>query len=748
MRYPVPNDAIAEEQQHLDRLHELIREQSDVEERRSEEALRSFGDDDEATFSERDALVNHHRQRMVELRSSGYGLLFGMLDRETEERHHIGRIGLRDTETGDQLLLDWRAPASRPFYTATPLRPEGLRMRRRISTANRKVTEVHDEILDAELLDGEEESGIGDSGALLAALGRARTKHMSDIVDTIQAEQDAIIRAPLPGTLLVQGGPGTGKTAVALHRAAYLLYEHRERLMRSVVLIVGPNSTFLDYISRVLPSLGETSVVLVTPATLVPGVEATGEDALDVAELKGELRMVEVLDRAIATMQAPVETPITLQLAGDGPLRITPGVLRRIRGSIRRSGTPHNEARLRFERAFLTHLIGLEAKRDGFEPRTGEDADERRTELVEEPDIAALLDELWPILDPADVVRTLFSSAELLEAAATEHTDAERALLLRDADQPLTPGDIPLVDEAAELLGEDPRPELLRQQRAAYERRHDVEYARGVLEMLGDFSTDDELSGDDYLQSAVDLADRQQVLDGRSPAERAASDRTWVYGHVIVDEAQELTPMMLRAIVRRCPSRSMTLVGDINQNSTSADRTSWEHLLTGQVPRWTETVLTVNYRTPEQIMDLADPVRLALDPGSPAPVSIRRGDEEPESLVVDAAELVPTAVATVRRRLAAHTGIVGVIGPRPLLGSIGDALGLGTESASVDRARVWIGTAKESKGLEFDTVVLVEPHALGEAGTPGDGGRTGLSLQYVALTRATQRLSVISAERA
>ncbi|MBF4570572.1 AAA family ATPase [Plantibacter sp. VKM Ac-2880] len=738
------NDAIAEEQDHLDRLHDVIRTQSDLEERRSELALRAFDGDDDSSFSERDALVAHHRQRMVELRSSSYGLLFGLLERETEERHHIGRIGLRDPESGDQLLLDWRAPASRPFYTATPLRPEGLRLRRRIGTAGRRVTEVHDEVLDTTLLSEDEPSGIGESGALLAALGRARTKHMADIVDTIQAEQDAIIRAPLPGTLLVQGGPGTGKTAVALHRAAYLLYEHRERLMRSVVLIVGPNSTFLDYISRVLPSLGETAVVLVTPATLVPGLDAHAEDSLDVAELKGQLRMADVVARAVRERQVPLDEAVTIRIAGDGPLRVTPGVLRRIKAGIERSGTPHNEAKLRFDRAVLTHLIGLEAKRDGFEPRTGEDADERRQELSEEPEVEELLDTMWPILDPAEVVDRLLTDAELLARVTPDHTDEERRLLLRAPADPdttgetawadrLTPGDIALVDEAAELIGEDQRPELERQRRAAYERRHDVEYARSVLEMIGDISIDDEAQDDDYLRSAQDLADRQTIEDDRSPAERAASDRTWVYGHVIIDEAQELTPMLLRAILRRGPNRSMTLVGDINQQSTSATRSSWQELLGPQLPRWTQELLTVNYRTPEQIMELADPVRLELDPESPAPVSIRRGEEEPVQLTVSPDELAATAVQAAVDAITAHVGIAGVIAPRPLVADI-DAL---LADAGADRSRVWSGTARESKGLEFDSVVLVQPEQL------GGSGRSALSLRYVALTRATQRLTVV-----
>ncbi|WP_082456200.1 MULTISPECIES: HelD family protein [unclassified Plantibacter] len=738
------NDAIAEEQDHLDRLHDVIRTQSDLEERRSELALRAFDGDDDSSFSERDALVAHHRQRMVELRSSSYGLLFGLLERETEERHHIGRIGLRDPESGDQLLLDWRAPASRPFYTATPLRPEGLRLRRRIGTAGRRVTEVHDEVLDTTLLSEDEPSGIGESGALLAALGRARTKHMADIVDTIQAEQDAIIRAPLPGTLLVQGGPGTGKTAVALHRAAYLLYEHRERLMRSVVLIVGPNSTFLDYISRVLPSLGETAVVLVTPATLVPGLDAHAEDSLDVAELKGQLRMADVVARAVRERQVPLDEAVTIRIAGDGPLRVTPGVLRRIKAGIERSGTPHNEAKLRFDRAVLTHLIGLEAKRDGFEPRTGEDADERRQELSEEPEVEELLDTMWPILDPAEIIDRLFTDAELLARVTPDHTDEERRLLLRAPADPdstgdtawadrLTPGDIALVDEAAELIGEDQRPELERQRRAAYERRHDVEYARSVLEMIGDISIDDEAQDDDYLRSAQDLADRQTIADDRSPAERAASDRTWVYGHVIIDEAQELTPMLLRAILRRGPNRSMTLVGDINQQSTSATRSSWQELLGPQLPRWTQELLTVNYRTPEQIMDLADPVRLELDPESPAPVSIRRGEEEPVQLSVGPEELAATAVRAAIDAITAHVGIAGVIAPRPLLADIDTLLA----DAGADRARVWSGTARESKGLEFDSVILVQPEQL------GGSGRSALSLRYVALTRATQRLTVV-----
>lgn len=632
---------------------------------------------------------------------------------------------------------------ARAFYTATPLHREGLKTRRRISATDRTVTAVYDEPLHVDDFDGLE--ALADAGgrdaALMAALDRPRTQHMSDIVGTIQREQDAIIRGPLAGTLVVQGGPGTGKTAVALQRAAYLLYEHRNRLAKSVVLIVGPNLRFLEYISQVLPSLGEDSAVLVTPSTLVPGITATATESPAAAEFKGRLDIVDALRQAVRAYQVPNAASRVLSPAGLKPMTLDRRLLDRVRTRGRSGRTPHNAARPKFEKALLTEILRLEDDEHGASSM--EDW-ERRADWAEDPAVQELFDELWPRLDPVEVVRALFSEPDRFDRAFPKLDPALRAALLRPREHGLTPADIPLVDELAELLGDDPRPAEAAAARARSDRATEVEYAQNVLDMVTDADADaDHVSAPVSIVSARALADRQAAGDGRTPAERAMSDREWVYGHVIVDEAQETSPMLLRALIRRCPTRSMTLVGDANQYTATDAAFTWSGLLDAQVPRWSRTDLTVNYRTPGRIMRLATGVLRRLDHDAPEPTSAREGDHEPKIVRVDAAQLGEAAAREAAEALAEGEGTVGVIAPLGVLGALGAVRATERARAEADGTpdRLWIGTPDDAKGLEFDAVVVAVP----PMPSPQAVSAATWKRLYVALTRPTKRLTVVEA---
>lgn len=698
---------------------------------------------DELNLTERDALVAHHAQRLQGLRTAQYGLLLGGVETDEGERFRIGRIGLGDPDDGERLLIDWRAPVARPFYTATPLHRDGVRSRRRVSSTDRTVTAVYDESLVLDELDGEArgtDDGTTDA-ALLAALDRPRTAHMSDIVGTIQREQDAIIRGPLAGTLVVQGGPGTGKTAVALQRAAYLLYEHRARLAKSVVLIVGPNPRFLEYISLVLPSLGEDSAVLVTPGTLVPGVTATATESPAAAGFKGRLDVVAALKRAVQEFEVPNAGERVLRPAGLKPMTLDSRLLQRVRTRGRSGGRPHNAARPRFETALLDEILRLE---DAAHGPSAMDDRERRADWAEDPAVQELFDELWPLLDPVAVVRELFGDPARFDRAFPGLEPGLRAALLRPRDHGLTPADIPLVDELAELLGEDPRPASAAALLARVDRATDLAYAQSVLDMVQDADADeDHLAAPVSIVTAATLADRQATGDGRTPAERAMADREWVYGHVIVDEAQETSPMLLRALIRRCPTRSMTLVGDANQYTASDTPFSWAGLLDPQVPRWRRTDLTVNYRTPGRIMRLATGVLRRIDPTAVDPASARDGEHEPRVIRASAAQLGEATATATADALAAGEGTVGAIAPLALLDALREV-----HAAEVARAtdagrpaRLWIGTPDDAKGLEFDAVVVAVP----PMPSPDSVSAATWKRLYVALTRSTQRLTVVTA---
>jgi DNA helicase IV len=746
------DDDIRSEQSYLTRLYgrlDQLREQADG---RLKAILLEAGGTPQGR-SQREATRSHYAEQLAQVNAVENGLCFGRLDFTDERPRYIGRLGLfAEDRDDDPLLIDWRAPAARSFYLATAVSPEGVRRRRHLRTRGRVLTGIDDEVLDLSAVDGAGREDVTGEAALLSALTAGRTGRMRDIVETIQAEQDEVIRAGLPGVLVVQGGPGTGKTAVALHRAAYLLYTYRAQLTRQGVLILGPNATFLRYISQVLPSLAETGVFLATLGDMFPGVTARAAEAPAAAAIKGREAMLDILAAAVRDRQSVPDDVREVEVDGY-PLRLDRETCERARDLARRSGKPHNLARPIFVTE-LVHALSLQvAERIGADPLGGEnlldeaDLAETRRELREDAEVRAALDELWPVLTPRRLLRDLFSSADRLAVAAPALTDAERALLLRDRRAGWTPADVPLLDEAAELLGEDDSAALLAEQRR---RRQAVEYAEGVLEIVaGSKSVDFEDEEDEQL-TAVDVvdaggfADRYADVDRRTAAERAAADRSWVFGHVIVDEAQELSPMAWRLLMRRCPSRSMTVVGDVAQTGELAGTTTWEQVFEPYVAqRWRLAELTVNYRTPAEVMAVAADVLAAVDPSLQPPRSVRSAGVAPWAARVGPAALTEELIAAVQRESAeVADGRLGVLVPDARVGELGAALTAAVPESAVGeqpdlRNRVVMMTVRQAKGLEFDAVLVVQPDEI-LAESP-----RGLSDLYVAVTRATRRLGVL-----
>ncbi|WP_027345589.1 HelD family protein [Hamadaea tsunoensis] len=756
---------IEHEQAHLTTLYgqlDRLRERSAT--GLAEALRRTGGTPGERT--ERDGAVALYADQVAQYGAVEDGLCFGRLDFTGDETRYIGRIGIFDEERDlEPLLIDWRAPAARPFYLATAAAPEGVRRRRHLRTRDRRVVDLDDEVLDlddalAQKAAASKHDGLTGEAVLLAALGAKRTGRMRDIVETIQAEQDRIIRADVNGVLVVQGGPGTGKTAVALHRAAYLLYTHRRELATRGVLVLGPNETFLRYIGHVLPSLAETGVLLRTLGGLFPGVTATRTESPAAAALKGRLEMVDVLTAAIRDRQRAPETYLDIPIDQDSlhhdTIRLERAACEDARARARATGKPHNLARATFENELVFALslaysedVGLDPYADDplgggdapGDPHLLDEADlaEFRRELRGEPGFQTALDWLWPTLTPEKLLTDLYASADRLAAAGG---DVE--LLLRERGEGFTPADVPLLDEAAELLGEDDRDAVLL---AEVRRRQRNAYAEGALEILhGSRSIDLEDEIDPEILVAADvigalrLGERHEETERLTAAERAAADRRWAFGHVIVDEAQELSPMAWRLLMRRCPSRSMTVVGDLAQTSELAGAGSWAEMMEPYVAdRWRLAELTVNYRTPAEVMEVAARVLTAIDPAMVPPRSVRDAGTAPWLSDVDEASLSAYLVKAVEAEVAeADGGRVGVILPAGRLAEAVHALPNAAVGADVELEHpIVLLTVHQAKGLEFDGVVVVDPEGIVEESP------RGLSDLYVALTRSTQRLGII-----
>ncbi|SDM49784.1 HelD family protein [Actinomyces ruminicola] len=704
-------------------------------------------------------------------------------------RHYVGRIGLHDAHHRE-VVLDWRAPLSRAFYQATASDSMGLVRRRHIDTRARRVIGLEDELIDVHAAEsaaltaasseetgtaGMSVDGLQGEGALIAAMSAARDGRMGDIVATIQAEQDRVVTGDGKGVLVVQGGPGTGKTAVALHRVAYLFYAERERLERSGVLLVGPSRTFLRYVEQVLPSLGETGVVSTTLADLVPGVHARGTEPAQVAELKSRHVWADILRRAVRDLQRVPDGPRDIVVQGTR-LQLLPADVREAAARARRSGKPHNLARETFVLWLLERLT------DQFATATHQDATDADTRAWIREDIRTARDArreinlCWMPTTPVGLLERLWSRPELLARLTPELRPAERRLLARPVGSELTEADVPLIDELAELLGPSEDAEARRARLEARRRESLVAYAAQAIEAQ-------ELGGG--MVSAEMLADRvEETGPSLTLAERARADRSWTYGHVVVDEAQELGTMAWRALARRCPVRSFTIVGDLAQYSGPSRPRSWRHVLSalGTRPRKSrrggrgarveqastplrEEALTVCYRTPTTIMRAAEQVAAGL--GHPVVYPVTSVRDLPACLAVDDLSGAPAAAAPIgsNARLAdaawgralraavaeesaaldaavgANAGRIAVITPEPqptaALLAQDAALSAAMEAPGGDilRSRLAVMNPHLSKGLEFDVVVLVDPAMIG-AVSPGD--------LYVAMTRPTRRLRVVS----
>ncbi|WP_370544486.1 UvrD-helicase domain-containing protein [Frondihabitans sp. VKM Ac-2883] len=650
---------------------------------------------------------------------------------------YIGRVGLRDTEH-HPILLDWRVPGASAFYQATAATPMGARARRHLTLEGRTVTRIEDEVFDPTLLDRGDAQLQGE-GALMAALTAQRTGRMTDIVATIQGEQDRIIRSGLDGVLVVQGGPGTGKTAVALHRAAFLLYSHRERLRGSGVLVVGPSRSFLRYIEQVLPSLGESGVVLSSLGGLYPGVEATVDDAPDVAAAKGSARMADLLKRAVRSRQIVPTEPAVVDIDGER-MTVQPQLVAEAMRRAQERGKPHNEGRVTFNKhalAALSKQLVAQLKARGT---TIDDSDELvlRDDIRQSYDVRVLLNTAWLPLTPQKLLDDLYARPNWLASLTPQWTPEQRALLRRPRGEALTISDVPLLDEAAELLGEFDAVVDAEKRARKQQQKRDIENAERAIENM-------QVEG---MVTASDIAGNfAERAASMTTAERAGGDRTWAFGHVVVDEAQELSPMQWRLLARRCPLRSFTVVGDIAQASSPASADSWERALQSLLGRrrregaWRLEELTVNYRTPSQIVEYAEGVArasgLAITPSRSV-----RASEWPVRETNSQDPAAATLEAVVVDRDIDDSGTLAVIAPPELVTTLVATLDarfpgqVAPGTASLTRP-ISVLSPATSKGLEFDSVVVVSPSRILALSSRGNASL------YVAMTRPTQRLTVV-----
>jgi DNA helicase IV len=648
---------------------------------------------------ERDIAAAHAAARLQSLELGGYALCFGRVDREDGERLYLGRLAVPDRDH-DPLVIDWRAPAAEAFYRATGLNPHGLVLRRHLVCEGQKLIAIEDETFSEE-----GDLGLAGPGALLAALERKRTGKMRDIVSTVQREQDEIIRAEVPGVLVVQGGPGTGKTAVALHRAAYLLFTHRARLGR--VAVIGPNPVFLGYIDQVLPALGESGAVLATPGGVTGRGPARGSDSMQTARVKGDARMAAVIERAVRDRERSIRQDVALEY--DDPvldelkLRVGRQDVSSALEPLRRAAGTHNDRRPRAEKALLevvynAYVAAARSRARGLKLprgiRLADMAEEREMvlpRLAVEPSVVRLIDLCWPVVRPEQLLHDLFGSRALLASACRGVLElGERDALQRPWSDEVawTEADLALLDEAFVHLG-------------PLEPRDEEDWEREVELPL--------------------------------------------FGHIVVDEAQDLSPMQLRVLARRTVTGSMTLVGDLAQATGECAAPAWDEVVSGLGSRSTPRLyrLSINYRTPSEAMELANRVLRVAAPELEPPESVRESGLEPEFRAVRADRLAGTVASVARSEMRrARPGTVAVICAPSQREELAAALE-GTPFADASEglgSPVTLVPVNLAKGLEFDAVIVAEPaRIVSEAAQ-------GLRALYVALTRTTGSLTIVHSE--
>jgi DNA helicase IV len=667
---------------------------------------------------EREALLENLIGQLRAARAAEQRLCFGATDGVDGSSAHIGRIGLRD-EAGEPLLLDWRAPSAASFYQATAVEPMGLRARRRIATSGRTVTHVEDEDLT---------DVLAVSSAAAAAVEAPRDGRMADIVATIAGDQDRIIRSPLEQITVVEGAPGTGKTVVALHRAAWLLYTHRDRLAKHGVLVIGPSRAFLHYIDQVLPSLGETDVVLLTPGQLYPPVSTDRTDTDDVAAIKGRMAMVDVIRRAVHARRRIPKGDVQIVLEDGTKLTLRSSDVRTALRAVPKSASFHagREPFLRRLMAVLTTQL-LHARHQD----PSDEATRRSTmaDLADDIEIRRTLNTMWLPTTPEHIVgRLLTDPTYLATSSAGSLSPSEQERLLRAVATEWTVDDVPLLDEAAELLGPwDPQAAARRRAERA-EHATELSTARRAMETFG--------SG--AWLTAEDLVARHSG-DGlpRTVAERAMEDRDWIYGHVVVDEAQDLSAMAWRVIERRCKRRSATIVGDMQQSAHPAALRTWEDALRWAGNRVDVQRLSITYRITKQTAETAVAQLIAGGGSAPHLRTVRDGPPA-QFLETTASDLGPMINAL----LQSNEGRAAVIYPDAYAtwaekyGASDAQIGTGADGLDLPIALL---TVAQTKGLEFNDVVIIDPDRIAEQRPRGAD-------IYVASTRPTQRLYLVNVD--
>ncbi|WP_306769972.1 RNA polymerase recycling motor ATPase HelR [Microbacterium karelineae] len=689
---------IAADEERFREIDRALAASRDDIERRLADARRAEGGDGQDAM-DRDIAVHRLASRQTVLRRFALDLCLGRIVPEgSSEPVYIGRTGLVSPE-GARLLVDWRAPAAEPFFAATHANPMGLASRRRFRWRAGRVVDYWDEVFaGGEVAD---DAALDDQSAFIRSLGQSRSHRMRDVLGTIQVDQDEIIRAGSDGALVVDGGPGTGKTVVALHRAAYLLYADA-RVSQSGgggVLFVGPNDRYLSYVDDVLPSLGEDSVRIATLRRLTPeGEDAVPERDPRVSALKGSADLERAISSIVRHYERPPEDPTVIQ-ASWADIYVEPEEWAEAFEAAD-DGTPHNDAR---DLVWAELLEILTAKVEEMPPHLA------RRELEGHSGLREAFDRAWPVLDPARLVSALWSSPSLLARFAPWLSDEEMRSLQRPDGGAWTGDDVPLIDAARDIIGDPETTERRRRRRTALAAER--ERIERVVEYLSDADEDGE--GTSLMLHAADMQER--LIDEGALPELPVDALAGPFAHVIVDEAQELTDAEWRMLIRRCPSKSFTIVGDRAQARQGFTRTWEERLEEVGITRSRVAGLTINYRTPSEAMAEAEPVIRAAIPDANVPTSVR-------------ASGIPVArgpIADLRRILeewlAEHPdGVACVIG--------------GVDVPALPRVA---GLAPaEAKGLEFDLVAVVEPASFGE-------GITGAVDRYVAMTRTTERLVIL-----
>ena len=689
------------------------------------------------SMTERDSFATMYEDRLSSLRAGEYRLVFGKLRMKDGSERYIGRMGLLENEK--PILLDWRAKAASPFYEATFFDDMGAALRRHITLENRKVVKLEDELLDLSPEKSEKalkEGILSGEGALMAALEESRTGKMGDIVSTIQREQNRIIRMPLNSTVVVQGGPGTGKSAVALHRAAYLLYTYRKELEASGVLIIGPSQAFVHYIDDVLPCLGETDILIRTMSEMLPGVTVNCKDSPLAAKVKGDLRMVQVIKSAIKRhIRIPRELP-AISVNGI-KLKLEPEEIAKGQAFARSAG-PYEVARRAFVDSMCSLLFSKYEEAAGGQI-SGDDAEFVKEQIRENAQVRLALNLSWLPLSARWLLDDLFSKPAKLGTLAPWMSEEEVQSLMREKGK-VSEGDIPLLDTAMDLLGEE---EVKKKGPSAS--RADKEFAKSTMAMFGVSPS---------LVSASDLLSSLSPSERKSVVEQAALDRKWQFGHIIVDEAQELTAMQWRMLRKRSASKSFTIVGDVAQTSSLAGTRSWKKSLSPVFGRdWTLCPLEIDYRNPREVVEEASQFAKKEGLNSEDIKAVRSVEgslERVESEDIEK-EAVSKLVECAKKFIHSSMGTVALITEKKdvekMSARVNAALEKEFGKAEADRltrngwkSQIAVRGTEEIKGIEYDAVVLMDPP---EPEGEGEERKIAASRLYIAMTRPTQKLVIV-----